>query len=79
MDEKTLGFALEVTNTNTVTITNEEYADLQRRSAALDFIFAMNANEPSYSKLDYINTMQGVISPVITAEEAAAEDDEDAE
>ena len=77
MDEKNLTFALEVTNT--VTITNEEYADLQRRSAALDFIFALNAKLPSYSRNDYIDTMKDIISPVITAEEAPAEDDEDAE
>lgn len=76
MDEKNLAFALEVTNT--VTITNEEYADLQRRSAALDFIFAMNAKE-SYSRRDYIDVMQDIISPVITAEESPAEDNEDAE
>ena len=76
MDEKNLAFALEVTNT--VTINNEEYADLQRRSAALDFIFAMNAKE-SYSRRDYIDVMQDIISPVITAEESPAEDNEDAE
>lgn len=77
MDEKNLTFALEVTNT--VTITNEEYADLQRRSAALDFIIAMNSKSPSYSKQDYICTVQDIISPVITAEEAPAEGNEDAE
>lgn len=76
MDEKTLSFALEVTNT--VTITNEEYANLQRRSAALDIIFALH-DADRYGAREYVETIKNALTPVITAEEADVEDDEDAE
>ena len=69
-----------VAMTGTVTITTEDYAILQRRSALLDVIVAQS-NRAKYSTDvdDIVKLVRSMLSPVITGKGEPEENPEDGE